>query len=127
MKDEHIGVTVCLSSNEGILDYDAFTSQFRLYYEAGVPVSLATDDEGISRTNLTEQYAKAAMGFGLGYVELKELAYNAIDISLIDESAKSEERTKLDTAFADFERKMSETRKMFESSRALDPPRTQDD
>ncbi|MDR1944361.1 MAG: hypothetical protein LBQ19_06015 [Synergistaceae bacterium] len=113
MKDEHIGVTVCLTSNQGILNYDAFTSQFRIYYDAGVTVSLSTDDEGVSRTNLTAEYAKAVTDFGLSYADIKGLAYNAIDIALLDEDAKSAERSKLDVAFDEFEAKITEASKIF--------------
>jgi adenosine deaminase len=63
MRDENIGVTICLSSNEGILDEDASRSQFTLYHDYGVPISLGTDDEGIERTTLTAEYVKAAQWF----------------------------------------------------------------
>jgi adenosine deaminase len=56
---------------------------FRLYRKAGVPMVLNTDDEGVLRSNLTVEYLKAARWFGLGYADLKELAYNSLEYSVL--------------------------------------------
>jgi adenosine deaminase len=103
MREENIGVTVCLTSNEGILDEDAFRSQFALYRSHDVPVSLATDDEGIVRTNLTAEYAKAVQWFDLSYPELRELAQTGIRISLLSEEEKAAQLELLEEDFAAFE------------------------
>src|SRR6202022_2474647 len=42
-----------------------------IYLAAGVPVALATDDEGGIRSNLTEQFARAVVGYHLGYDRIK--------------------------------------------------------
>jgi adenosine deaminase len=103
MREENVGVTVCLTSNMGILDGDDFHSQFTLYHDYGVPVSLGTDDEGVERTNLTAEYAKAAQWFDLGYEDLKELARNGIRISLLSQEEKDIQLTMLEEDFASFE------------------------
>lgn len=84
MRDEQIAVEICLSSNEGILKTSGGERHpFGLYWDAGVPVSLCTDDEGISRGNLTTEFAKAARWFDLGYGELKWLAFNSLEYSFL--------------------------------------------
>jgi len=44
------------------------------YRHAGVPVSLNTDDEGVSRGLLTMEFVKAAERYPLSYADLKYLA-----------------------------------------------------
>jgi hypothetical protein len=46
--------------------------------EYGVPVALATDDEGISRSEISREYLRAAEEQGLGYVELKKMARTSL-------------------------------------------------
>ncbi|MDR2180569.1 MAG: hypothetical protein LBP21_09685 [Synergistaceae bacterium] len=84
MREKGIAVEICLSSNEGILGVSGGARHpFRLYWDAGVPVAICTDDEGISRSNLTLEYAKAAKWFDLQYGELKWLAFNSVEYSFL--------------------------------------------
>jgi adenosine deaminase len=84
MRDEKIAVEICLSSSDGILKVSgADRHPFRFYWDAGVPVVLATDDEGVSRINLTMEYVKAARTFGLSYGQIKWLAFNSIEYSFL--------------------------------------------
>jgi adenosine deaminase len=48
-----------------------------------VPVALSTDDEGVSRIDLTHEYQRAVDTFGLAYPELKELVRNSIEYSFL--------------------------------------------
>jgi hypothetical protein len=43
----------------------------------GVPVALATDDEGVSRSDMTREYLRAVQNQGLSYEELKRMARQA--------------------------------------------------
>ncbi len=83
MRDEGIAVEICPTSSDGILKVSGDRHPFRLYWDAGVPVVLATDDEGVSRTNLTLEFAKAARQFGLSYGEMKWLALNSLEYSFL--------------------------------------------
>ena len=84
MRDRGIAVEICLSSSEGILKVAGGDRHpFRLYWDAGVPVVLATDDEGISRSNLTREFAKAARWFDLSYGEMKWLAFASLEYSFL--------------------------------------------
>ncbi len=83
MREEKIAVEICLTSNEGILGIRGREHPFLLYRRAGVPMVLCTDDEGISRGNLTMEFVKAATWFDLPYEELKQLAFNSIEYSFL--------------------------------------------
>ena len=50
-----------------------------LYRQAHVPVALSTDDEGVSRIDLTHEYVKAAEDFSLNYVDLKQMARTGME------------------------------------------------
>jgi hypothetical protein len=83
MRDQKIALELCLTSNYGILNVTPERHPFRLYLEAGVPLVLNTDDEGISRGNLTMEYVRAAQWFNLGYGELKWLAFSSVEYSFL--------------------------------------------
>ncbi len=83
MRDEGILVEICLSSNESILGIKGKDHPFDLYRRAGVPVCLNTDDEGVSRSNITMEYIKAIQRYGLTYEEVKDLARNGIEYSFL--------------------------------------------
>jgi hypothetical protein len=74
---------ICLSSNEGILGVAGDAHPFMLYRRAGVPVSLNTDDEAISRSNLTMEFVLAASRYDLRYAELLELARNSLEYAFM--------------------------------------------
>ena len=84
MRRRGIAVEICLSSSEGILKVAGGDRHpFRLYWDAGVPVVLGTDDEGVSRSNLTVDFAKAARWFDLSYGEMKWLAFSSLEYSFL--------------------------------------------
>jgi hypothetical protein len=76
-------VEICLSSNEGILGVAGDAHPFMLYRRAGVPVSLNTDDEAISRSNLTMEFVLAASRYDLRYAELLELVRNSLEYAFM--------------------------------------------
>ena len=45
--------------------------------------SKAPDDEGVSRIDLTNEYTRAAMEFGLSYAELKDMARTGLEHSFL--------------------------------------------
>jgi adenosine deaminase len=75
----HVMVEINLSSNEGILGIKGADHPFPLYRAAHVPVALSTDDEGVSRIELTHEYVRAAMDYHLSYRDLKELARTGME------------------------------------------------
>jgi hypothetical protein len=81
MRDRHIDVEINLTSNEGILGVKGDQHPFQIYRRAGVPVSLSTDDEGVNRSDLTEEFVRAVETYNLSYADLKELVRNSIEYS----------------------------------------------
>jgi len=81
LKDRDVLVEICLTSNDVILGVRGRSHPLATYLRAGVPVTLATDDEGVSRIDLTHEYVRAAREHGLGYRDLKRLARRSLSYS----------------------------------------------
>jgi adenosine deaminase len=79
MARKHIMVEINLSSNEGILGIKGADHPFPLYRAAHVPVALSTDDEGVSRIEITHEYTRAALDYHLSYADLKQLARTGME------------------------------------------------
>ena len=79
MAQKHVMVEINLSSNEGILGVKGSDHPFPLYRAARVPVALSTDDEGVSRIDITREYVRAALDYRLSYQELKQLARTGME------------------------------------------------
>jgi len=67
MRQRNVLVEICLTSNDVILGVKGPQHPFLDYLKSGVPVTLATDDEGVSRMDLTREYVRAAATYRLGY------------------------------------------------------------
>ena len=83
LADRHIMVEINLTSNDGILGVIAPWHPLPSYRAAGVPVALSTDDEGVSRIDLTHEYTRAAIEFNLSYLDLKSSARTSIEHSFL--------------------------------------------
>jgi adenosine deaminase len=83
LAERHAMVEINLTSNDGILGIVAPHHPLPAYREAHVPVALSTDDEGVSRIDLTHEYVRAAMEYGLGYLDLKAMARASIEHSFL--------------------------------------------
>jgi adenosine deaminase len=83
MAQQGVAVEVCLTSNQAILGAEGDSHPLAAYLAAGVPVTLATDDEGILRTDLTGEYLRAAQVQRLDYRQLKTIARNGVEKSFL--------------------------------------------
>ena len=63
----HVLVEAPLTSNAQILGVSGLAHPFWRYRAAGVPLALATDDPGVSRIDITHEYAFATTQYGLRY------------------------------------------------------------
>lgn len=79
MAQRHIMVEINLTSNAVILGIKGDEHPFPIYRAAHVPVALSTDDEGVSRIDLTHEYVMAAEEYHLSYADLKEMARNGME------------------------------------------------
>ena len=83
MRQRHVLVEINLSSNDLILGVRGKGHPLPVYRKHGVPVALSTDDEGVSRTHLTEEYVRAAQTYDLTYADLKQMARNSLEYSFV--------------------------------------------
>ena len=83
MKDRGVAAEICLTSNDVILGVKGKDHPLPEYLAAGVPVVLASDDEGVSRIDLTNEYLRAARDYGLSYRALKQLSRNSLTYSFL--------------------------------------------
>ena len=86
MASRHIMVEINLTSNDVILGVNAPWHPLPTYRAAGVPIALSTDDEGVSRIDLTHEYTRAAIEFNLSYLDLKTSARTSLKFSRMEES-----------------------------------------
>jgi adenosine deaminase len=83
MADRHVMVEINLTSNDVILGVKTNLHSLPAYRAAAVPVALSTDDEGVSRIDITHEYVRAATDFDLGYLDLKKMARTSLEHSFL--------------------------------------------
>ncbi|HEY0385125.1 MAG TPA: hypothetical protein VGC64_03905 [Pyrinomonadaceae bacterium] len=83
LKEQHVLIEICLTSNDVILGVRGPEHPLHTYLDYGVPVALATDDEGVSRSEISREYLRAAEEQHLSYIELKMMARNSLEYSFI--------------------------------------------
>lgn len=79
MRERGVMVEVCLSSNDQILEVRGQDHPLSRYITDGVPVALATDDQGVSRSSLAGEYARAVRDQGIEYRQLKAMARASLE------------------------------------------------
>lgn len=103
MARRRIAVEISLSSSDLILGVRGARHPLRQYLRAGVPVVISTDDEGVARSDLTNEYQRAVEEHGLSYREIKEISRNSIEYSFLPAGEKARLMERLEAAFAAFE------------------------
>lgn len=83
MAAKHIMVEINITSNDGILGITGKQHPLSHYLAAHVPIAFSTDDEGVSRIDLTHEYQRAVTDFGLGYTDLKRSARTSLEHSFL--------------------------------------------
>ena len=83
MARRNVMVEICLSSNNSILGVSGAQHPLATYLKYGVPVALATDDEGVSRSEISREYLRAVEDQGLGYLQLKTMDRNSLQYAFI--------------------------------------------
>jgi adenosine deaminase len=78
MATKQIAVEICLTSNADILNVKGKLSPLTLYLKSGVPVVLATDDEGVLRTDLTHEFQRAILTYQFDYPTMKAFVRNSL-------------------------------------------------
>ena len=83
LAQKHVLIELNLTSNQVILGVTPAQHPLPEYLAAHVPVALSTDDEGVSRIDLTHEYTHAALDFHLDYFALKQIARNSLEHSFL--------------------------------------------
>jgi adenosine deaminase len=73
MAERGVLVEACLTSNQQLLDVESDAHPIGELLRRGVPVALATDDQGILRASMTDELVRAVAKQGLGYHQLKRM------------------------------------------------------
>jgi adenosine deaminase len=98
-------VEICLTSNDVILGVRGDEHPLPVYLRYAVPVALATDDQGVSRVDMTHEYVRAAETYHLKYADLKRLARQSLEHSFLPANERARVQSKLEQQFAQFEQK----------------------
>lgn len=80
---KHVMVEINLTSNDVILGVSGKNHPFPIYRKFGVPVALSTDDEGVSRIDLTHEYVRAAETYALTYADIKQMVRTSLEHSFL--------------------------------------------
>ena len=105
---ENAVIEINLTSNEFILGVKNNEHPYLIYSSYGVPLVIATDDSGVSRNNLTNEYVLLATRYQPTYGRVKEYVYNSIRYSFLPQADKEFLTRLLDSKFMLFEREMTD-------------------
>jgi adenosine deaminase len=83
MRAKRVAVEINLTSNDLILGVKGSDHPFPIYRKFGVPVVISTDDEGVNRSHLTQEYQRAVLTYGLTYADLKQIVRNSLEYSFL--------------------------------------------
>lgn len=84
MAERSILVEINLTSNDVILGVRGASHPLHTYLEYGVPVALSTDDEGVSRSEMTQEFMKAVQDQHIDYATLKRMVRNSLEYAFVE-------------------------------------------
>ena len=103
LRDNNITVEMCPTSNLCTRAVDKIENHpLPVLIEAGVPVTLSTDDPGMFNTFLNREYQLAADTFGLSNAQLAELAKAGVRGAYCAEELRAELLADIDAVLAQF-------------------------
>jgi adenosine deaminase len=83
LASRRVAVEINLSSNRTILHISGPDHPLRDYIGFGVPVVISTDDEGINRSDVTNEWVQAVSEHQLAYPDLVRMARNSLEYSFL--------------------------------------------
>ncbi|MFA6372534.1 MAG: hypothetical protein WCW68_07910 [Methanothrix sp.] len=84
MVRNRVAIEIMPVSNQIILGVTGKNHPFPVYFERGVPIVLATDDAGVLRTDLSEQFVVIASEYPkIKYQDFKKFVRNSIEYSFL--------------------------------------------
>lgn len=83
MKQSKVAVEICPSSNYMILGITGAAHPAKMLLAAGVRIAIATDDQGVARSNLTLEYQRAVADLGLTYAHIKASTRASLETAFV--------------------------------------------
>ncbi len=83
MAAKRVMVEINLTSNDVILNVKGTEHPLPMYRRYHVPVALSTDDEGVSRIDMTHEYVRAAATYPLTYGDFKQMVRTSLEHSFL--------------------------------------------
>jgi adenosine deaminase len=83
MAARHVLVEINLTSNDVILGVSGKDHPLPIYRKSGVPVAISTDDEGVSRIDITHEYVRAVETYAFSYADLKQIVRASLEHSFL--------------------------------------------
>jgi len=77
--------------------------------DAGLPVTLNTDDPAMFHTDLTHTYATVVAGCGWGWKQVRDMSLAGVDACWLDDTAKRALRQRFERELSDLERQLQAT------------------
>ena len=84
MAKRDVMVEINLTSNDVILGVKGKDHPLASYMKYGVPVALSTDDEGVSRSDMSQEYVRAVTDQDLNYTQLKSMARTSLEHAFVE-------------------------------------------
>lgn len=103
MRAKDIPVEINLTSNSFISGIRGDNHPVTIYRKYGVPYVISTDDAGVTRHTLAQEYTLFASRYKPSYAEIKKASYNGIRYSFLEEAEKKRLTRQLDERFSAFE------------------------
>jgi adenosine deaminase len=103
MRADDIPVEINLTSNAFISGVQGANHPVTLYRKYGVPYVISTDDAGVTRHTLSQEYVLFASRYKPSYAEMKKASYNSLRYAFLPAADKQRLVRQLDARFARFE------------------------
>lgn len=107
MRTDDIPVEINLTSNSFISGIKGENHPLTLYRKYGVPYVISTDDAGVTRHTLSQEYVLFASRYKPDYAEVKKTSYNSIRYAFLPAAEKARLTRQLDARYAAFEAGMA--------------------
>jgi adenosine deaminase/adenosine deaminase CECR1 len=121
MREADVPVEINLTSNDFINGVRGANHPVTLYRKHGVPFVISTDDAGVTRHNLANEYMLFASRYKPAYPELKKLSYDSVRYAFLPDAQKQRLIRQLDQRFLRFEADIAALDKQKASTRPAVP------
>lgn len=89
--DKNVGVELCPTSNLQTKAVNSFAGYpFREFFDAGIKLSINTDNRTVSGTDMTKELSRILFSFPMEEQELKKVYHDSVDMAFAGEDVKHE-------------------------------------